>query len=270
MMYPSANLAWLQALSMIFESGSKVSPRGKLTLEIPQSTFVSDMLKPVVKAENRKLNYKFMAAEAFWILDGDNRVESIKDFNPNIAQFSDDGVVFAGAYGPMIESQFSYVVEKITEDKDSRQAGLTIWKPNPEPSKDIPCTVAIFFQVRNHKLNCHVFMRSSDVWLGLPYDVFTFSMLATKVCARLNGQGFGKDIGKLLQPGNLFLTAASSHIYEQHFQAAKNIIESRSFFDEYDSPNTPEKMYTDEAFLMNALDVLRFTSPGDALRWWEN
>jgi thymidylate synthase len=43
----------------------------------------------------------------------------------------------------MIKQQLDYVVEALVKDNDSRQAVLTIWRPSPAPSKDIPCTVSI-------------------------------------------------------------------------------------------------------------------------------
>ena len=75
-----------------------------------------------------------MAAEALWILSGDNKVETIAPYNKNIKQFSDDGIIFQGAYGPRIISQLDYVIESLRKDRESRQAVLTIWNPNPKPS----------------------------------------------------------------------------------------------------------------------------------------
>src|SRR3546814_5271713 len=70
-----------------------------------------------------------------------HRGSEIAPWNRHISQFSDDGVVFAGAYGPRINLQLDYVLNKLREDPDTRQAGLTIWRPNPQPSKDIPCKI---------------------------------------------------------------------------------------------------------------------------------
>jgi thymidylate synthase len=212
--------------------GFEVAPRGMRTLELAQHTTSFDMSRPVVLCPGRKLSYTFLAAEALWILAGDDRVETIAPYNPNIAQFSDDGVHFAGAYGAPIVAQFDYVVSALLRDRDTRQAGLTIWRPNPPPSKDVPCTVAIWFSIRADRLNCHVFMRSSDAWLGLPYDVFVFSMLAAKVACAYNAPplSLARDatdeapVFTTLAPiglGWLHLTAASEHLYARDFEAAK-------------------------------------------------
>lgn len=253
---------WLAALEDILANGDEVSPRGKLTKEIPQRTFVVEMMQPVLRVAERSLSYKFMAAEAYWILSGDDRVDTISPYNSRIADFSDDGERFFGAYGPKILAQLDYVVEKLIDDPDTRQAGLTIWRECPPKTKDVPCTVAAFANIRGGRLNLHVFMRSSDAWLGVPYDVFNFSMLAHLICCRLNVDGF--DV--VAKPGTLYLTAASSHLYETNWDDARKCLKAPYA----GQPNTPAAIWTRESELMNTLRVLRDTRPGDHLRWWEN
>lgn len=252
---------WIDALRDILANGEEVSPRGKLTKEIPQRTITVDMKQPVLRVPDRSLSYKFMAAEAFWILSGDDRVATITPYNSRIADFSDDGERFFGAYGPKITAQLDYVVEKLIDDPDTRQAGLTIWRECPPKTKDVPCTVAVFANIRGGLLNLHVFMRSSDVWLGVPYDVFNFSMLAHLICCRLNVDGF--DV--VAKPGKLYLTAASSHLYEVNWEDARKCMAAQVL----DQPLTPAAIWTREAELMDTLRILRDTRAGDRLRWWE-
>lgn len=259
-----AQHAWTFLLYDLLNYGQLVSPRGNPTLEMPQKTIQVDMRQPVIIDPKRKLSYQFMAAEAYWILSGDDSVAGIAPWNKNIAQFSDDGERFFGAYGPKILDQLNYVVEKLRSDLDSRQAGLTIWRENPPQTKDYPCTIAIWFQVRAGKLNCHVFMRSSDAWLGIPYDVFNFSMLAHLVCCELNVDGSERHH---FEPGTLYLTAASSHLYEEHFESAYHCSIDRH--PDASFPETPPMMHLDKRHLMSLLKELRGTSPGSPLRWWE-
>jgi len=252
---------WISSLADIMSYGSTVSPRGQETKEVLQRTMVVDMRRPVLDLSERKLSYTFMTAEAYWILNGDDSVEGIAPFNKHISQFSDDGKTFFGAYGPKIVGQLQYVVDKLVQDQDSRQAGLTIWRENPPETKDVPCTIAVFFNIRQGKLNCNVFMRSSDVWLGVPYDVFNFSMLSHLVCCLLTAEGVS------IEPGNLYLTAASSHLYARNFEAANACLESSL---PGLQPKTPEKMFRSTFALMKRLSDLRYSRPGDWwLRWWE-
>lgn len=253
---------WLNAINDILANGDLVSPRGKLTKEIPQRTIEVDMRKPVLRVPDRSLSYKFMVAEAFWILSGDDRVETIAPYNSRIAAFSDDGERFFGAYGPKIVAQLPYIIEKLQADEDSRQAGLTIWRECPPNTKDVPCTVAVFFNIRGGKLNAHVFMRSSDVWLGVPYDVFNFSMLSHLVCGLLNEHRLVADA---VSPGRLFLTAASSHLYETNWDDAKMCLGGTVL----DQIETPKLLWNDPQFLMSELKDLRDSRPGDVRRWWE-
>lgn len=245
-------------------SGKSCAPRGKPTREVLHKTCVVDMREPVVMVPRRHLSYTFMAAEAYWILSGDDRVATIAPYLPRLAEFSDDGETFYGAYGPRIAAQLDYVVAKLRQDPDTRQAGLTIWRENPPATKDVPCTVAIFFSIREDLLNAHVFMRSSDVWLGLPYDVFNFSVLAHLVCARLN-----EGVNDVVAPGTLHLTAASCHLYEANVEDATLCTFSVDGEHRGEQRLTPSRLYRDEEGLMATLRDLRETKPGDPLRWWE-
>lgn len=254
---------WLEALDETMKSGVLVAPRGKLTREIPQRTISVNMQTPVLRVSRRQLNYRFMAAEAFWILSGSDRVAEIAPYNSRIANFSDDGETFFGAYGPKIIAQLPFVLAKLQEDPMSRQAGLTIWRESPRPTKDVPCTVAIFFNQRDGKLNCHVFMRSSDLWLGLPYDTFNFSMLTHYLCGLLNESAPSSDP---VMPGVLHLTAASSHLYETNFEDAKACVTDWATLPQ---PVTPFVLWQKPDVLMGRLADLRDAKPGHDLRWWE-
>jgi thymidylate synthase len=278
--FNTLDFQWFTVVRKILEEGFEVSPRGRLTKELPQHTVAVNMNYPVLTFPSRRLSYKFMAAEAFWILSGDDTVEGITPWNKHIAQFSDDGHRFYGAYGPRIIEQLGYVVEKLSTDRDTRQAVLTTWRANPEKSKDIPCTVAFDFKIRGDKLNLHVFMRSSDVWLGLPYDVFNFSMLAFAVCCILNTKHIVNHIRneapnneRLVTPGALYLTAASSHLYEQDFEPAQKCLWELGRL----SPTKPvpgnlcfspmERQGLPH--VLQFLKSLRESSKGDDIRWWE-
>jgi thymidylate synthase len=264
---------WLKALGDVLYQGREVQPRGKRTLELPQYTLKVDMRRCVLTLPERKLSYSFMAREAWWILSGDDRTESIVPWNKNLAQFSDDGVKFFGAYGPKVLSQLDYVTTKLLEDNDTRQAGLTIWRENPPQTKDVPCTVAIFFATRGApgkpKLEVNVFMRSNDLWLGTPYDVFNFSMIGHCVCARLNRAWARSASLTRVYPGELHVTAASMHLYEENWDAARNL--SAFVLDELRNPvQTPEVLSHDTRVLMATLKDLSNTKRGHHLRWWES
>ena len=270
----SANFEWLSELSWAFNKGNDVTPRGQLTKEVLQQTSIVNMRRPVVTLPERKLSTKFLGGEAYWILSGDNRVETIAPYNKNIVNYSDDGVTFFGAYGPRILSQLDYVIDKLKSDADTRQAVLTIWRENPPETKDVPCTVAVNFMIRNHKLNCHVYMRSNDLWLGFPYDVFNFSMLSHLVCCKLNAFVV-ENGGVIIEPGMLYHTASSRHIYEQHFEQVEQLIKRYNLADmsmeelkSLETAETPENMYLSGVYLAHVLDSLRKDGKSSEHKWW--
>jgi len=178
----------------------------------------------------RKLNYRFMAAEAAWILSGSNRLSSLLPFCKAMATFSDDGTFMRGAYGPKVMDQLGYVVDCLIHDSHTRQAVLAIWRERPGASKDIPCTLTMQFLLRWNQLyhmpSLHtiVNMRSSDVWLGLPYDLFTFSMIAMAVIIELRRRAAMALHGIALESSTLTIFAGSQHLYATNFIAANEIL----------------------------------------------
>lgn len=262
--------AWKQLLVQLIRYGVESAPRGLRTIELLHNTMVVDMTYPVLLEPARKLNYRFMAAEAYWILSGDDKLANIAPYNSRITQFSDDGVVFAGAYGPRYVDQRQYVIDTLFRDPGSRQATITIWQPNPAPSKDIPCTVALNFMIRGGRLYLHVFMRSSDAWLGVPYDVFNFTMMACDIAAMLNTT---RD--EPIVPGVLFLTMASSHLYAANLDAAiqQQITALPGRDPGLDGLPLPEALYNTVVYqpsrLMAWLDGIRSLGRNNVYRWWE-
>ncbi len=135
----TATAAWRRALDAVIRHGAQVAPRGQKTLELPQQTTVVDLNWPIVASPLRRLSYVYLAAEALWVLSGDDRVETIAPYNERLREFSDDGLRFFGAYGPRIMGQLPYVVRKLAADPDTRQAVLTTWRSSPPTTRDVPC-----------------------------------------------------------------------------------------------------------------------------------
>jgi thymidylate synthase len=223
-----ANDAWLGQLRKLYAAEDRqVAPRGMQTREILGTQLRIMMDYPVITFKRRALNYKFMAAEAYWIITGDNSVAGIAPYNKNISSFSNNGVTFDGAYGPEFIRQLHYVVSKLAFEPDTRQAVLTTWKSNPGPSKDIPCTVSMQFLIRRSPLvpedteiHTVVNMRSSDIWLGVPYDIFNFTMMTAYVAAT------AVRVGNIKPPrlGTLFLNIGSSHLYASHLAQSTELL----------------------------------------------
>jgi thymidylate synthase len=238
----SADRSWIRDLELVFKYGNRSSPRGMQVYEMLAMTSKISMKDPVIHNVHRKLGYKFMAAEAAWILSGDDRVETIAPYSKEISKFSDDGVHFFGAYGPKFKSQVDYVVATLMNDINSRQAVINIWRENPGPTKDVPCTLSLQFLVRFGQLHCVASMRSSDLWLGHPYDIVNFSAISFSILLQL--KALFKDVVSILELGELFLTAGSKHLYERNAVDAGSLL---SKFEDEGAPAGPATHLFDES-----------------------
>ncbi len=207
------NKAWLNTLYRVYQFGKPVIPRGLSCRELLCYTTKFDMLHEIKFEKSRKLSYAFMEAEAEWILAGSNQLDFHPEIRAKLSKYSDDGLTMSGAYGIPVMAQFDYVVSKLKEDKDSRQAVMNIWKPNPAESKDTPCTLSLQFLIRDALLHTCVTMRSSDVWLGLPYDINTFTQITKSIANMLD-----------LRLGTCYITAGSSHLYEINRAEAMSVL----------------------------------------------
>lgn len=249
----STDQRWIKDLEHVFKYGNRVAPRDMLVYESMAYKSVIDMNTPIIFNSHRNLGYKFMAAEAAWILDGKNDVASIQPFSKEIAKFSDDGEKFFGAYGPKIVFQLGHVVRSLDLDNDSRQAVINIWRESPGPSKDIPCTLSLQWLIRHNTLHCVASMRSSDLWLGHPYDIFNFSAVSFYLLMQLN-----RRIDKKLELGQLHLTAGSKHIYERNISDVGTIIEdyyNKGLQITAKSPFNEERYSDPEDFIIHLWEV---------------
>jgi thymidylate synthase len=217
------NQVWQDIVRNILKQDMVRLPRGMVTKEILNYNSTIDMNFPFLNIWQREIGTAFRYAEAAWILSGDNRVSTIAPYSKMIPEFSDDNVRFYGSYGPKIVDQISYVIDTLANDDYSRQAVINIWREKPGPSKDIPCTCSLQFILRDERLHCIATMRSSDAWLGWPYDAFNFTCISIYTLLQLMHQH--KKTYKL---GNLSINAGSQHLYERNWEQAKICLDNLS------------------------------------------
>lgn len=208
---------WLAHLQRLRQAGAPVGPRGQMTHELLNYEMNIDSTQNLLDIPGRRLNYRFAVAEWIWMMFGRSDVESLAQFNSIMRNFSDDGVWLTGAYGPHICAQRNRVMHKLQEDPNTRQAVIEIPRPNG-PTKDEPCTLSLQFLLRPYlarvpALHMIVTMRSSDAWLGIPYDVFTFTQIQNCFAGALG-----------VPRGWMSLRAGSAHLYERDFPLADQVL----------------------------------------------
>lgn len=190
------------ALALLRDEGAKIAPRGQPTLEW-QGPFATTYLMPdemVLFSEARDANPFFHVFEALWILAGRDDVRFLAHFLPKMAEYSDNGTFFHGAYGGRLRrryrrDQIEKAIDLLKQDRDTRQVVLSIWHPDDDllgpGSKDIPCNDMIMLKVRDGKLRMTVCNRSNDVvWGAYGANVVQFSTMLLYIARRV-GVGVG-------------------------------------------------------------------------------
>lgn len=176
--------------------------------------------------------------ELLWYLSGSDRTDHIAYY---ISQYgeSDEGGRIHGAYGPRIrgagsDDQLTRVVKHLTTRRDSRRAVVQIFDRADivDDHKDVPCTCTLQFFVRDNHLDLVTYMRSNDVYIGLPHDVFCFTMIQEMVAASV-----GVRLGRYIH------MAGSLHLYDVNAGAAEAFLAEGYF-----SPNPMPAMPTADPF----------------------
>lgn len=176
-------------LKWIVNEGMRSSPRGLDTYEIIGTRIVlTDPHRSLATGIGRNLNLGIAAIEALQLIGGFSAPGIVTKIGPRFKEFM-DGDRFWGAYGTRIGDQLRAVIYKIRDDPDTRQAVVTLWYPDMDNTigmHDYPCTVSLKFYLRDGKLTMITDMRSSDAWLGIPYDIFQFTQLQITLAKILN------------------------------------------------------------------------------------
>lgn len=104
--------------------------------------------------------------------------------------------------------QLQYIIDEIKNNPMSRRILMSYWNP-PDFDKMVlyPCHYSVQFYVNNNKLDCLFNMRSSDVFLGLPFNIFSYAVLTYIIACKCD-----------LTPGKLIYIGGDVHIYNNHIE----------------------------------------------------
>jgi hypothetical protein len=212
-MTKTADEAWLDTIEDIKKWGQPVEPqkstgaKGRVSFEIINHSLAFQMKWPVVTCKPNT-SWLYMAAEPMWVLEGSANLHHFPEIYRIQLPYSDNGVTVYGAYGPRYKLQKQNVIDRLNNDINTRQAVMSLWRKNPAIMKDISCTVSLQWLVRDGAINTIVNMRSSDVGLGLPYDMLTFVCMTADIASNL---------AEPVELGVCHINAGSRHIYEDQW-----------------------------------------------------
>lgn len=171
----------------------------------------------------KKIYFKKALAEFKWIYEGRTDLKYLKDNNINWwNEFAVDGQL-GKVYGYQINkynnsiNQINYCINEIKNN--TRRSIITLWNPSDLKEQALPCCYTQLNFVRsNNKLNLVMHFRSSDLFLGLPYDIIFGALFLIEISKQCN-----------LIPSQLGLNLADAHIYKNHIDQVNLYLESDTY-----------------------------------------
>lgn len=226
--------------------------------------------------------------ELFWYLAGSDSVEFIRHYIPNYPKLIKDEVTANGAYGPRIfgdmaskkrdgTSEWDRVIRTLRKGSGSRNALIQIFSNSDAVvgNHDKPCTCTMQFAIRKGRLLMHTHMRSNDAYMGLPHDVFTFTMLQ-EIAARELEVGLGPYTHSVAslhlyhdseatedRPANTSMSGAKAY-FREGFHEARPMPEMPSG---NPWPNIEQVKIAEQEIRCGNID---YTTPTDLVPYWKD
>ena len=170
----------------------------------------------------KKCHLRSIIHELLWFLKGDTNIKYLKDNNVSIwDEWADENGDLGPVYGKQwrrwecpdgrIVDQISNLIEQIKKNPNSRRLIVCAWNPADVDKMALPpCHTLFQFYVANNKLSCQLYQRSADIFLGVPFNIASYSLL-TMMIAQICGLGVGDFVH----------TTGDTHIYSNHFEQCK-------------------------------------------------
>jgi thymidylate synthase len=159
--------------------------------------------------------------ELLWYLARTRDLGFISYYLPRYEEFSDDGQTIYGGYGPRLfdmrnNNQVENIIALLKSRTDSRRAVIQLFDASDlaEKHEDIPCTCTLQLLIRRRCLHMFSYMRSNDAFLGLPHDVFAFTMLQEIIARTLE-----------VEIGTYKHAVGSLHLYDGQRESARQYLE---------------------------------------------
>jgi len=211
---------YLTFLKHILEHGVKKSDRtgtGSLSVFAYQMRF--DLNKGFPLVTTKKLYTRGIIHELLWFLKGDTNIRYLKENNVSIwDEWADKEGNLGPVYGKQWRAwetrdgrtidQISEVIEQIKKNPDSRRLIVNAWNVGELPKMALPpCHLLFQFYVADGKLSCQLYQRSADSFLGVPFNIASYSLLTHMIAQQCD-----------LDVGEFIWTGGDCHIYLNHLE----------------------------------------------------
>ena len=214
---------YLDLVRHILDHGTRKADRtGTGTLSVFGHQLRFDLGAGFPLLTTKKLHLRSIIYELLWFLRGETNVRYL---NENKVTIWDEWADADGELGPIYGyqwrswpapdgrhiDQISAVIEQIKTDPDSRRHIVSAWNvADIDKMALAPCHALFQFYVAGGRLSCHLYQRSADIFLGVPFNIASYallSMMFAQVCD--------------LQPGDFILTFGDVHLYLNHVEQAR-------------------------------------------------
>jgi thymidylate synthase len=210
----------LRVLTALLKSKTRIEPsRGPATELTGVLLKITNPRARLSRTEGRGLLFSCIG-ELLWYLAKSNSLRFITYYAPKYSLDSDDGRTLYGAYGPRLFNmrgvdQVCNVVNLLKSKPNSRRGVIQLFDAGDiaKHHTEIPCTCTLQFMVRGARLRMFASMRSNDAFLGLPHDVFAFTMLQELIARKL-----GVEVGEYKH------AVGSLHLYESDRKKAQRLV----------------------------------------------
>ena len=174
---------------------------------------------PVVTT--KKLHLRSIIYELLWFLRGDSNVQYLKDNGVSIwDEWADEHGELGPVYGVQWRSwptpdgghidQIAQIVDQIKTNPDSRRIMLSAWNVAEIENMALPpCHCLFQFWVAEGKLSCQLYQRSCDIFLGVPFNIASYSLLTHMLAQQCD-----------LNVGDFVWTGGDCHLYLNHLEQA--------------------------------------------------
>ena len=235
---------YLDLLQTILDKGTKKSDRtGTGTISRFGHQLRFDLAQGFPAVTTKKLHFKSIIHELLWFLAGDTNIRYLND---NGVRIWDEWATDSGELGPVYGAQWrewiaadgrridqiSQLLDDLRNRPDSRRHIVSAWNPAllPDESRSPkdnaaaglqalpPCHTMFQFHVADGRLSCQLYQRSADVFLGVPFNIASYSLL-TMMIAQVIG----------LEPGDFVHTFGDVHIYLNHLEQVETQLSREPF-----------------------------------------